>query len=263
MLKTNFLKQKLGSGKAVLGTWCVIPSPGVADVIAASGVDFLIIDSEHGPINFETAQNMVVACESRGVSPVMRLSGVNEGEILKALDIGVHCVQIPNVTSRAEIESVVRMAKYPPSGNRGFSPFTRAGGYSHENARQLTLSGNENTMIAVHIEGKEAIENISEFLAIKELDIIFIGLFDISKSLGIPGQVNDPKVQQILMDLAGRITKAGKYPGTIATDAAQLVRFTGAGVKYLTYSVDCEMLSRSYKKAVSEFSTAIGQLGKA
>ena len=262
MFSINFLKQKLSSGVAVIGTWSVIPSPVVADIIASSGVDFLIIDSEHGPINFETAQNMVMVCESRGVSPVMRLSGVNEGEILKALDIGVHCVQIPNVTSRVEIENIVRMAKYPPSGNRGFSPFTRAGGYSHENAQSLPASGNDNIMIAVHIEGREAIENISEFLAIKELEIIFIGLFDISKSLGIPGQVNDPRVQEILADLSGRITKAGKYPGTIATDAAQLERFLGAGVKYITYSVDCEMLGRSYKKAVAEFKAAAGLRGR-
>jgi 4-hydroxy-2-oxoheptanedioate aldolase len=259
MLKINFLKEKLQAGKTVLGTWSVIPSPVVADVIAAAGVDFLIIDSEHGPINFETAQNMVMACESRGVSPVMRLWGVNEGEILKALDIGAHCVQIPNVTCRAEIEAVVRMAKYPPAGNRGFSPFTRAGAYTHENAARLTASANENTLICVHIEGKAAIDNISEFLAIKELDIIFIGLFDISKSLGIPGQVNDPRVQQILADLSARIVKAGKYPGTIATDAAQLEKFMAAGVKYITYSVDCEMLGRSYKKAVLEFQAITGK----
>lgn len=253
MLKPNFLKQKLASGKPLIGTWAVIPSPVSADVIASSGIDFLIIDSEHGPINFETAQQMVIASESRGVSPVMRVSGVNEGEILKALDIGVHCVQIPNVTTRAEIDAVVRMAKYPPAGNRGFSPFTRAGGYSHENAVKLAGTANENTLIAVHIEGKAAVENIEDFLAVKELDIIFIGLFDISKSLGIPGQVNDPSVQQILAELSGKIVKAGKYPGTIATDAAQLERFLAAGLKYITYSVDCEMLGRSYKKAVAEF----------
>lgn len=253
MLRPNFLKQKLASGRPVIGTWSVIPSPVVADVIASSGVDFLIIDSEHGPINFETAQQMVIACESRGVSPVMRVSGVNEGEILKALDIGTHCVQIPNVTNRGEIDSVVRMAKYPPAGNRGFSPFTRAGGYSHENAVKLTGTANENTLIAVHIEGKAAVENIADFLAVKELDIIFIGLFDISKSLGIPGQVNDPRVQQILAELAAKIKQAGKYPGTIATDAAQLERFLAAGLQYITYSVDCEMLGRAYKKAVAEF----------
>lgn len=253
MLRTNFLKQKLATGRPVFGTWSVIPSVVVSDVIASSGVDFVIIDSEHGPINFETAQEMVMACESRGVSPVVRVSGVNEGEILKALDIGAHCVQIPNVTSRAEIDAVIRMAKYPPVGNRGFSPFTRAGGYSHENAVKLTGAANENTMIAVHIEGKAAVENIADFLAVKALDIIFIGLFDISKSLGIPGQVNDPRVQQILAELSAKIVRAGKYPGTIATDGAQLERFLSAGLKYITYSVDCEMLGRSYKKAVAEF----------
>lgn len=257
MLRTNFLKEKLKSGKAILGTWANIPSVVVSDIIASAGVDFIIIDSEHGPITFETAQKMIIACESRGVSPVMRLSGVKEEEILKALDIGAHCLQIPNITSKAEIEQIVGMAKYPPIGNRGFSPFTRAGGYSYENSQALIRSGNENTLIAVHVEGREAIANISDFLAVKELDIIFIGLFDISKALGIPGQVKDPKVQEILISLAEQINKAGKYPGTIATDADELEKFINAGIKYITYSVDCEMLGRSYKKAVADFNAIV------
>ncbi len=254
MLRQNFLREKLQAGKPVLGTWSGIPSAVVADIISSSGLDFLIIDSEHGPVSFETAQGMVMACESRGVSPVMRVSGIDEGEILRALDIGVHCVQIPNVTSRAGAEKIIGMAKYPPLGNRGFSPFTRAGGYSHENSQALTKIGNEKTLIAVHIEGREAIENINEILSVKELDIIFIGLFDISKSIGIPGQVNTPEVMNIVADLTAQINTAGKYPGSIVTDAVQMARFIGFGMKYITYSVDCEMLGRSYKHAVKEFS---------
>ena len=153
MLKKNFLREKLASGRAVVGTWSVVPSVVLTDIIASSGIDFMIIDSEHGPIGSETAQNMVIACESRNVSPVMRVSGVVEGDILKALDIGVHCVQIPNITSSENIKSAITLAKYPPIGNRGFSPFTRAGGYSIEHAKELTKIANENVLLAIHVEG--------------------------------------------------------------------------------------------------------------
>ena len=85
MFNTNFLKEKLDSGKPVLGTWSGIPSAVTADIIASTGLDFIIIDLEHGPVNFETALNMIMACESRNVSPVIRVGGVIEPEILRAL----------------------------------------------------------------------------------------------------------------------------------------------------------------------------------
>ena len=97
MLRKNYIKEKLNSGEKVLGTWSIIPSPITTDIICSAGLDFIIIDSEHGPISFETAQEMVIACESRNVSPLMRIGSIDESEILKALDIGVHGIQIPNV----------------------------------------------------------------------------------------------------------------------------------------------------------------------
>lgn len=240
-------------GHAVIGTWVNIPSVIVTDIIASSGIDFIIIDSEHGPINFETAQNMVISCESRNVSPVMRVGGIHEADILKAMDIGIHCIQIPNISERTDIENLIKMVKYPPVGKRGFSPFTRAGNYSIEYARELTAKANENVLTAIHIEGEEALDNIEEILSFKELDIIFIGLFDISKSLGIAGDVKNPKVINILRKLTQKINNAGKYPGTIVNSMEQFKKFIGFGIKYLTYSVDCEIISSSYKNIVSAF----------
>lgn len=253
MLRTNFLKEKLEKGRAVIGTWSNVPSVIVTDIIASTGIDFIIIDSEHGPINFETAQNMVIACESRNVSPVMRVGGIIEADVLKALDIGVHCIQIPNITTKNEIEKLIKMVKYPPIGNRGFSPFIRAGNYSSENSKELVKAANENVLVAVHIEGKEAVDNIDEILKINELNIIFIGLFDISKSLGIPGEVDNPKVLKILEEMADKINNAGKYPGTIVTTIDQMKKFINYGIKYITYSVDCEILSNGYKQINANF----------
>lgn len=257
MLKKNFLKEKLESGRPVIGTWSIIPSVVSIDIIASTGLDFIIIDSEHGPINYETAQNMAIACESRSVSPVMRVSGVSESDILKALDIGVHCLQVPNIISKNDIKKLVLLSKYPPIGRRGFSPFTRAGNYSLESSTELTRFANENVLLAIHVEGKEAIDNIDEILDIKELDIIFLGLFDISKSLGIPGQVNNLKVLNILEQITSKINLANKYAGTIVTNVDTMHRFLNLGIKYITYSVDCEILSRSYNKIKDEFRAAI------
>ncbi len=253
MLRKNFLKEKLRMGKHVVGTWSVMPSVTVADVIATSGIDFLIIDSEHGPINFETAQSMVIACESREVSPVMRLGGIIESDILRALDIGVHCVQIPNIKESNDIGKLIEYAKYPPIGNRGFSPFTRAGGYSLLNAQEVTAKANTEVLLAIQIEGKEALNNVEEIVSFDPVDIVFLGLFDISKSLGIPGDVDSPAVINTLKEIVEKINFVHKYAGTIVTEADQLKRCIDLGVKYITYSVDCEVLSRAYRHIETVF----------
>lgn len=236
-----------------MGTWSVIPSAVVADVISSSGLDFLIIDAEHGPASFEVAQNIVVACESRNVSPVMRIGGVIEAEILRALDIGIHCLQIPNITTANDLKTAIKYCKYPPLGNKGFSPFTRAGGYSHENAKKIHAVANENTLLAIHIEGKDALKNIDTILGIDDVDIIFIGIYDLSKSLGIPGQTDSPLIQKVLRELTGKILNSNKYPGTIVTNGNQLEEYIKLGMKYITYSVDCEVLLSGYKNAYNYF----------
>ena len=253
MLKKNFIKDKLESGKAVIGTWAIIPSSTVTDIIASTNIDFIIIDAEHGPISFETAQKMAIACESRDVSPIMRVGGIIEADILKALDIGMHGIQIPNIQSESDVQKIVKLSKYPPVGSRGFSPFTRAGNYSIDSSTTLTKKANKNSLVAINIEGVEAIENIDKILKIKELDIIFIGLFDLSKALGIPGQVKDKRVTKLLKSLTSKINKAGKYPGTIATSESDLSKYKKIGLKYILYLVDCEMLRNSYAQVVNKF----------
>ncbi|MCA0446063.1 MAG: hypothetical protein LCH54_07510 [Bacteroidetes bacterium] len=256
MRRQNFIKEKLAAGKSVIGTWAMIPSPETADILASSGLDFIIIDAEHGPISFETAQRMVMACESKGCSPIMRVGGILEADILKALDIGVHGIQIPNVNSADDVKKIIHFSKYPPSGNRGFSPFTRAGNYSIHSSKDQTIIANDNTLIAINIEGKEAIESIDEILAIKELDILFIGLFDLSKALGIPGQIDHPMLTDYLITLVYKINKAGKVAGTITTSDKNISKFLGMGMRYIVHLVDCEMLRNSYTEMVNHFNSS-------
>ncbi len=256
MLKQNHLLSKLKNGKAVLGTWIMMPSVVSVDIIASTGVDFVIIDREHGPISFETAQEMAIACESRGVSPVMRVGDIERSFIQNALDIGVHGIQVPNIDTRQNAEDVVKFSKYPPQGDRGFSPFTRAGNYSIHNSTTLTQKANDNTAVILNIEGKDALNNFDEILKVKNADIYFVGLFDLSKALGVPGDVANQKVMDALVDIIKKANKYGKYVGTIATSQEKIAQFVEMGVKYITYLVDCEILRSGYESAVASFNLA-------
>jgi 4-hydroxy-2-oxoheptanedioate aldolase len=183
MIKDNPLIKKLSLNEVVLGTWITIPSSMVADIIASVGLDFVVVDCEHSPISYETAQLIILACESRGVSPAVRVAKVSEEQILKACDIGAHCIHIPNVRSVADVKLIINYAKYPPIGYKGFSPFNRNFDYTMENSNKTELL-NKNTLIAIHIEDNKILDHGLENILKEPIDIVFIGLFDISKSLG-------------------------------------------------------------------------------
>ena len=130
MHKYNFLKDMLATGATVIGTWSVIPSPTVADVLSLADLDFIIIDAEHGPVSYETAQNMIRACENNGCCPIYRVGDNDENLILRALEIGSHGVVIPQVTDAEGARRAAMATRYFPHGNRGYSPFTRAGSFT-------------------------------------------------------------------------------------------------------------------------------------
>lgn len=253
MLKINHLKQKLKDGKTVLGTWNIIDSPMVVDVIASSGVDFIIIDAEHGAISFETAQIMGGLCESYGVTPIMRVGEINESLILRALDIGMHGIQLPNITTKQDALNFVRYAKYPPLGIRGFSPYTKAGQYDVKNGPILTQKANNNTLLIANVEGIDGIHNLEEIVQVEGIDVIFIGLFDMSKSLGVPGEVEHPKVLETLDKAISMIHAYGKKVGSIASNHEMLKKLQSKGIDYLTYSVDTGMLKEAYQQLVQNF----------
>ena len=114
----------------------------------------------------------------------------------------------------------------------------------------VTSKSNENTLIILNIEGKGAIENLDEILEISDFDVIFIGLFDLSKSLGIPGEVEDKRVFQALEQITEKTLNAGKIVGTIATSKESAKKFINLGISYIVYLVDCDVLRNSYQEIV-------------
>jgi len=253
VLKENFVLNKLKAGKTVLGTWVVIPSVVNIDIITSTGLDFVIIDREHGPIGFEKAQEMAIACESNGASPIMRVGDIDKAASQNVLDIGMHGIQVPNIDTITDAEKVIEYSKYPPRGNRGFSPFTRAGGYSIYNSEPLMKTANDNSLVVLNIEGLDAINNVDDILAIDGVDVLFVGLFDLSKALGVPGDVENPLIMEALELIIQKANKAGKYVGTIATSFERVRFFKSIGVKYLVYLVDCDMLRSAYSSVIEVF----------
>lgn len=253
MLKDNYLKKIFESKKKAIGTWNIINSHMVVDVIASSGVDFIVIDAEHGAIDFDTAQLMGGICESYSVSPIMRVGEINESLILRALDIGMHGVQLPNIGTREDAERFVSLAKYPPLGMRGFSPYTKAGLYDSSNGGRLVSAANSNVLLIANVEGEEGFANLDEISKVQGIDVIFIGLFDLSKSLGLAGQVQHPKVLKKLDEAISIVHRNNKLVGSIASNLEMLEQLQRKEIDYLTYSVDTGMIKEAYKLMIDTY----------
>jgi 4-hydroxy-2-oxoheptanedioate aldolase len=233
-------RERLQGGETTVGTFQIIDSPMVSEAIGLSGMDFTIIDQEHGPLTAESAVAMCAAAEQGGAAPIVRVRENTEGEIQRALDVGAAGVQIPQVETREDAEAAANAARFRPIGNRGLSPYTRAAGYT--GGDDYTDRQNEEVTVIIHIEGERGVENVDEIMAVEGIDVLFLGPYDMSQSIGIPGQVRDERVEDLMDEVCERAAEAGKIVGTFADDPAMARRWIDVGVQYVAHYEDAPTL---------------------
>ncbi len=248
------LKKRLQAGEVVVGPFVIIPSVPLVDTLGYAGMDFCIIDTEHGPVSQESATDLVIAAQGTGVAPIIRVGDNDERLILRALDIGADGVQVPQINNIDDANKVVHAAKYSPMGERGLSIFTRAGDYFVNQGEGHTDRQNAETMVVVHIEGQRGLNNLDEIMTVDGIDVLFLGPYDISQSLGMPGDVRNPKVEDALKEAAGKARAQGRAVGSYAKDVEMGRWLIDLGVQYLSINVDatiymqaCEQIAKALK----------------
>jgi len=236
-------KEKLKRG-AVVGPFMKTSDPAFVEAAGYAGMDFAILDMEHGPVGIETMQNNIRAAQLSGLLPVVRVPAVSEEAIGKALDIGAAAIQAPQITSADDAEKAVALAKFYPSGERGVCRFVRAAHYSNLERVAYFKMANE-ALVIIQLEGETAIQNLDAILAVEGIDIIFIGPYDLSQSLGVPGDVTNP----IVIEQMKKIVKAARAKDIIVgvfSDTLQTAKmWKDAGVRYISYSVDVGIFSEA------------------
>ncbi len=238
----NVFKKKLAAGEEAIGAFLNIPSPIIVEIMARAGFDFYVVDGEHGVFNPESMDACVRTGDLGGFHPVIRVGDNTPITIQKAMDLLPAALLIPQVSSRADAERAVRSALFPPDGIRGNSPNTRYGGYSADAGPDLTRIANDAACILCQIEGAEGYANLDGILAIDRLDGVFIGPYDLSTSLGIPGQVDDPAVVDKMVEITEKAHARGKIVGTYCQDLARAERWRRAGIRLLAVGVDTSIL---------------------
>ena len=250
----NTFKKRLNERKPVYGLFMKSTDPAFIEVAGYSGFDFVILDMEHGPASFSELQNLIRAALLANIIPIVRTSDSTEVSIAKPLDLGALGVQIPQVTSRKMAEACIKAARFFPKGERGVCRFVRAANYSSLPREDYFRKANE-ILIIIQLEGKEAILDIDNILKVEGIDIIFIGPYDLSQSLGVPGQVSHPLVIEAMNDIVKRACSLGIVVGTFTDTLQSAEMWKKAGVQYISYSVDVGIFTSACSQLVKELKT--------
>lgn len=237
----NLVREKLGRHEIVLGMMHFTGNPMLVEVMAAAGLDFAIIDMEHSPIDLTTAAHVVRAADAAGLTPFARVPEVDPGLIKKMLNLGARGIVIPHATAKA-CEAAIAAAYYPPDGMRGACPAIRAAHYSEPDWPAFTARANRDVMVIPLIEEREVFEDFERLVAMPELDVFFIGPFDLSISLGVPGvRFDHPVMAAALERIVGLARARGKYVMTSVGDAIDTTyaqTILRQGVQMISYSAD-------------------------
>ena len=185
----NTLKQKLAAGAQPIGTFFDTASVSLMECLGRTGLDFAIIDNEHSPIEAETTAALVRAAELSGICPLARVREISRPAVLKLLDVGVQGLIVPNVKTLEQVQELVNYAKYYPIGQRGFCPSRKDGwGFDGLGSVPETMRHfNGETLLFPQCETAEALDIIEDICAVDGVDGIFVGPFDLSISMGMPG----------------------------------------------------------------------------
>ncbi len=242
------IKNKIKT-KPSLGTWLTLPSTAIAEMACRAGFDWVVIDLEHSTLTLETAGELIRTIDLCGKSPFVRISENDSTLIKRVMDSGAHGIIVPMVNSFEDVTKAYEAIHYPPIGKRGVG-LSRAQGYGANFKEHWEWVKTKSTLL-VQIEHKNALENLDEIFGSKLIDGYIIGPYDLSASLGVPGEFNHPKVLEALKIIEEMAQKYDIPKGIhlVEMDEVALKEKVKAGYKWIAYGVDFRVIDRTYRLA--------------
>lgn len=252
-MSANPLKAKLQTGQPVFGVWSILNAPAVTEIFATAGLDFQILDMEHGVYDMASLDAGVRACEGAGCAPLVRVPGLNPSAIQSCLDLGAYGVVVPQVAGEGEARRAVEACKFPPHGTRGFNPFTRAGNYGADIGGPSRKVDNAFGLTVVIVENLASYQELDRILEIPDLDVVYLGVYDMSAALGCMGEMSHPAVRTFVEDAAARTLKAGKAVGVMAGKPEDIAYYLGLGARFIVYGVDSHVIYKAVRDGMASF----------
>ncbi|BAS27820.1 HpcH/HpaI aldolase family protein [Limnochorda pilosa] len=255
----NRVKERLKQGLPSVGNWINIPSPAVAELLAGHGMDWLLVDTEHCPTDYETIENLLRAMRGTEVVPLVRVAGNDPVLIKKALDRGALGVLVPLVNSAEEAAAAVAAAKYPPEGIRGVAG-TRASRYGAD-LRAYFASWNQDVLVAVQVETRQALEQVEAIAAVPGVDVVFIGPNDLSANLGVFQQYDHPAFAEAVARVLRATRAHGVAAGYMASDSASVLAKIEEGFTFVSAGSDTRLLSAAAAATYGAIERGLGERG--
>jgi 2-dehydro-3-deoxyglucarate aldolase/4-hydroxy-2-oxoheptanedioate aldolase len=246
------LRRRVRDGELVKGVMvfeCF--SPGVATLARLAGAEYVLYDMEHTGLSIETLKGLVATCRGLGVAPMARVPRGEYHLLAPALDVGCHGVMVPMVESAEQARAIVDATRYPPTGRRG-----AAFGFAHDDyaagdiGKKIKMLDARNTVIA-QIETERGLENVEAIVAVEEIDVLWVGHFDLTNFLGIPAQFDNPLYLKALKRIIAAARKHRKGLGFMATDAGWSTRYHRLGFNMLAGGTDQAILMNGWKDILS------------
>lgn len=252
-MQKNTVKERLRAGGLVYGTslgGCL--EPEISIVLAAAGVDFFFIDTEHSTTTYAQIQGLCRTARGAGVIPLVRVTQNESSLISRALDVGAMGIIVPRVHSAAEARSAMNALKFPPLGHRGYGLGTIITDLKGNSAQEEVDSANRETMAVMMIESVEGLEAVEEIAKVPQVDALFVGPYDLSLSLGILEQFDNPVFWTAMEKVINAGTKAGIAVGLQSSNVSLLTRAREMGARFIIYGSDFSVLLAGYKQAISK-----------
>ena len=243
----NF-RYRLRNRELLLGTMVTLTSPETAEILAEAGFDWLFIDGEHGVFEAPELQAVIGRVEHM-IPCVVRVPGLEEIPIKKALDVGAVGIIIPQVNSASAAERAVRLCKFPPEGKRGVG-LGRSYGYGWSFSDYVSKA-NEYITVIVQAEHVEAVENIREIVRVKGVDAVLVGPYDLSASLGRMGKVTHPDVVKAIDRITAVCQEADVPLGIFGTEAEAVKPYIDKGFTLIVVGTDTLMLGKAGREMLS------------
>jgi 4-hydroxy-2-oxoheptanedioate aldolase len=255
-LPANPFKRALAEGRPQIGLWTNLCSHLAVEIVAGSGFDWLLLDTEHSPNEVPMVLSQLQAMAAYPTHAAVRPAWNDMVMIKRLLDIGAQTLLVPYVQDAQQARLAVANTRYPPVGQRGVSGISRASRFGR--VRGYAARAHEELCVLVQVESREALGHIEEIARVEGVDGIFVGPSDLAADMGHPGQAAHPEVQAAIEDAITRIRNAGKPPGILALDETRARRYLDLGALFVAVGLDIEILARGSQALAARFKPPAG-----
>ncbi len=248
---TNHFKRAIRNGQSQVGFWCSLANHVSVEILAGSGFDWLLLDTEHSPNEIPQVYSQLQAMMENNTQPVVRPPWNDMVMIKRFLDAGVQTLLIPTVQTLEEAEQAVAYTRYPPKGVRGYASTSRSSRFGRVDDYHTRCE--EEICVLVQIETKLGLDNLDAIAAVEGVDGVFIGPGDLSAGLGYLGQTGHPEVRKVIEDAIKRIRDAGKAPGILTGIEEEIHAYMEAGSLFTAVGSDSGLLARGSEQLAAKY----------